>query len=572
MKLLQQIFLFALLLISATFASTHVAVLETISENGVIGRSEKMFLTDELRKQAKNMLPEYMGFVVMTRENINAMLPPGKSIDECEGSCLVETGKNIAADYVAQARVGKFGKQLTLTMELYETAGNNLVGSFTARKPDAEGLLEEIEREAGIIFQKIAGTVGPAVSGSEGISGISTGGSGYRASGVKSYIVRVESSPTGAMFSADGRVNASCNRTPCDITLPAGSHRFSFSMEMYFDKDEIVDIKSNGQNVFAELVPNFGELTIAPVFEGGMGNLGEAEVLIDGKQVQGGSLRLSVGSHKVQISHRCYETVSFNASVKNGSKIKFDRAMQPLLGGLEMEAQSDGKPKSMPVYVNGKKLGETPFLETVPVCAKVQIGNGKEDVPVKLKAGETVKFTYKGNGSSGILIDKRDGKEYRTVKIGKQTWMAENLNYETQGSWCYAQDQANCKKYGSLYTWRDTRYICPTGWHLPSKKEIEMLFTAIGDPSITGKVLKSQTFWKKNDAGTDNFGFSVLPAGYRSYIDFNDEGNKASFWSETESKGDNAYCLNFYGNHGDKALLNEKNKSYGLSVRCVKDN
>ena len=290
MKLLQQIFLFALLLISATFASTHVAVLETISENGVIGRSEKMFLTDELRKQAKNVLPEYMGFVVMTRENINAMLPPGKSIDECEGSCLVETGKNIAADYVAQARVGKFGKQLTLTMELYETAGNNLVGSFTARKPDAEGLLEEIEREAGIIFQKIAGTAGPALGGSEGISGISTGGSGYRASGVKSYIVRVESSPAGAMFSTDGRVNASCNKTPCDMTLPAGSHRFSFSIDMYFDKDETVDIKSNGQKVFAELVPNFGELTIAPIFEGGMGNLGEAEILIDGKQMQGGSL------------------------------------------------------------------------------------------------------------------------------------------------------------------------------------------------------------------------------------------------------------------------------------------
>ena len=138
----------------ASMASTHVAVLETVSEQGVIGRSEKMFLTDKLRERANKVLPAYMGYIVMTRENISAMLPPGKSIEDCEGSCLVETGKNIAADYVAQARVGKFGKQLTVTMELYETAGNNLIGSFTARKPDAEGLLEEIEREADRVFQQ----------------------------------------------------------------------------------------------------------------------------------------------------------------------------------------------------------------------------------------------------------------------------------------------------------------------------------------------------------------------------------------------------------------------------------
>ena len=145
---------FAAFLGNYSFAAKHVAVLETVSEKDVIGRSEKIFLTDKLRDRAKAVLPAYMGYVIMTRENINAMLPPGKSIEECEGSCLVETGKNIAADYVAQARVGRFGKQLTLTVELYETAGNNLVSSFTTRKVDAEGLLEEIEREADNFFWK----------------------------------------------------------------------------------------------------------------------------------------------------------------------------------------------------------------------------------------------------------------------------------------------------------------------------------------------------------------------------------------------------------------------------------
>ena len=565
------VYILVAFLTATGFAATHVAVLETVSENGVIGRSEKMFLTDKIRERAKAVLPAYMGYVVMTRENINAMLPPGKSIEECEGSCLVETGKNISADYVAQARVGKFGKQLTLTMELYETAGNNLVGSFTTRKPDAEGLLEEIEREADRIFAQIVGTGAPAVGGSEGISGISTGGNGYRASGVKSYIVRVESSPAGAMFSVDGRVNASCNRTPCDITLPTGSHRFSFSMDMYFDKDETVDVRSNGQKVSAELVPNFGELTIAPLFEGGMGNLDESEVLIDGKKVQGGSFRLSVGSHKVQISHRCYETVSFNASVKNGSKIRFDQAMQPLLGGLEMEALLDDKPKSMPVYVNGQKKGETPFLETIPACAKVQIGNGKENVPVELKAGETVRFTYKrdssGNGKSpnGTLVDERDGKKYKTVKIGNQTWMAENLNYENWHRQC-----ANCKKYGRLYEWKDAKNACPAGWRLPSKADFETLFNAVGGKAVAAEKLKSTSGWNDGDNGTDAFGFSALPGGGRYYYGrYDNEGKGAYFWSSSES-GRAAYRMGLYYSGGNANLEND-NKEFSFSVRCLKD-
>lgn len=138
-------------------AATHVAVLETVSENDLLGRSEKTFLTDKLRERAQSVLPDNLGFVIMTRENINAMLPPGKALEECEGSCLVETGKNISADYVMQARIGKFGSQLTLTAELYETAGNNLVGTFTAHKPDIEGLLEEIENRADSLFIKIKG-------------------------------------------------------------------------------------------------------------------------------------------------------------------------------------------------------------------------------------------------------------------------------------------------------------------------------------------------------------------------------------------------------------------------------
>jgi len=87
----------AIIFAETSYATTYIAVLETISQTDLLDRSEKAFLTDKLREKAKGVLPDDKGFVIMTRENINAMLPAGTSLEECEGSCLVETGKNIAA-------------------------------------------------------------------------------------------------------------------------------------------------------------------------------------------------------------------------------------------------------------------------------------------------------------------------------------------------------------------------------------------------------------------------------------------------------------------------------------------
>jgi hypothetical protein len=133
-----------------------------------------------------------MNFTIMTRENITAMLPPGKSVEQCEGSCLVETGKNISADYVAQGRVGKFGKNLTLTVELYETAGAKLVGSFTSKSMDADGLLADIDKNAFALFSKVRFAVDGASAGNTGISDVSTAAD-YSAQAPKAFVVNVVS-------------------------------------------------------------------------------------------------------------------------------------------------------------------------------------------------------------------------------------------------------------------------------------------------------------------------------------------------------------------------------------------
>ena len=207
----------------------------------------------------------------------------------------------------------------------------------------------------------------------------------------------------------------------------------------------------------------------------------------------------------------------------------------------------------------------------------------------------------------GSMTDPRDGQIYKTVKIGDQIWMAENLNYADSiktpsligKSWCYANKAENCAVTGRLYTWTaaidsvklatdadnpqdcgsgkectlpDTvQGICPPGWHLPGKKEWDTLLTKVGGEATALKVLKSQTGWFHDGNGSDDVGFSALPAGDR--IDngnFFDIGKLAGFWSASETDYNYAKALNL-GYCSNYAALGYYNKSFGFSVRCLKD-
>ena len=148
----------AVLLFSVESFATHVAVLETMADGDTkdsLSLLDRQYLTNVLREQAVKVLPAKENYTIMTRENISAMLPPGKAIEDCEGSCLAETGRNIAADYICQARVGRFGTKLTLTAELYETAGNKLIASFNGRGADVEELLKLIEGKSPEFFRNV---------------------------------------------------------------------------------------------------------------------------------------------------------------------------------------------------------------------------------------------------------------------------------------------------------------------------------------------------------------------------------------------------------------------------------
>jgi uncharacterized protein (TIGR02145 family) len=114
--------------------------------------------------------------------------------------------------------------------------------------------------------------------------------------------------------------------------------------------------------------------------------------------------------------------------------------------------------------------------------------------------------------------------------------MAENLNYDAEGSKCYDDKPENCSKYGRIYNWETAKEVCPNGWHLPSDEEWTKLTGYIGGERISGKKLKSKSNWNNDGNGTDNYGFSALPSGRYGFKgnSFDNAGNNGYWWSASE--------------------------------------
>ncbi|MDR0518113.1 MAG: fibrobacter succinogenes major paralogous domain-containing protein [Fibromonadaceae bacterium] len=214
----------------------------------------------------------------------------------------------------------------------------------------------------------------------------------------------------------------------------------------------------------------------------------------------------------------------------------------------------------------------------------------------------------------GTFTDTRDKKAYKTVKIGEQTWMAENLNYHGEDGFlglCYGDEPKkkikkpeNCKKYGRLYDWEEANKACPEGWYLPAKNEWDILIDFAGGNEIAGKKLKSKIGWeaydfsKKNPKApkckykeeiidsrgksevkeydyctTDEYGFSALPGGYGNsggnFLNFLNVGSFGGWWSSSEDYTRNyAYFRGVYYNN-ERAGYGDYGKSSLYSVRCV---
>lgn len=190
--------------------------------------------------------------------------------------------------------------------------------------------------------------------------------------------------------------------------------------------------------------------------------------------------------------------------------------------------------------------------------------------------------TYASHAEYGSFKDSRNEKTYKTVKIGDDTWMAENLNYTnntsllTDSSWCYDNKEENCSTYGRLYSWNaatdhgsSKQGVCPKDWHLSTKSDWDNLSLTIGSVPSLGQALKSTELWTLGAGKKNDYGFSAIPAGYFDTT-FQELGTVAEFWTRENYNDSLAF---YYSISGSTESLGKyaKKSIVGRSIRCVQD-
>ena len=252
-----------------------------------------------------------------------------------------------------------------------------------------------------------------------------------------------------------------------------------------------------------------------------------------------------------------------------------------------------------------KHLCECPNLPPFMIQKLLDSGYTAEDL---ILSGTPVQNVIDAQ-RNGILIDTRDNKSYKTVKIGTQTWMAKNLNYgkridgvnnQTNNTmiekYCHNNIEDNCETYGALYQWSEmmqyvttegTQGICPSGFHIPSDAEWKTLEVELGMIQAQADAIGNRgtdqgsqladniSLWSDGDLVQDptfgTSGFTALPDGIRLPSGtFGNQSFSTSFWTSSES-GINAWNRTISFNTSKIDRLDVVSKSYGVSVRCVQD-
>ena len=227
------------------------------------------------------------------------------------------------------------------------------------------------------------------------------------------------------------------------------------------------------------------------------------------------------------------------------------------------------------------------------------VKNGVVTHAIKQSDVDSIIF-YRPTTKNNTVTDI-NGNSYKTVTIGTQVWMAENLRttkYKdgssipnvtdnsqwsalTTGAWSnYNTNSQYDNTYGKLYNWHavKTGKLCPTGWHVPTDAEWTVLTNYLsenGHSGTEGKALKSTTGWIYNGNGTDNYGWNGLPGGYRLgngfyggyFLNFGDNG----YWWSSSEAGPNLAWNRYLGGYDVSVYRDDPSKKDGFSVRCLRD-
>jgi len=291
--------------------------------------------------------------------------------------------------------------------------------------------------------------------------------------------------------------------------------------------------------------------------------------------------------------------------------IDYDLAGQGSLYNISLEVSFDDGAIYSPisnVYLTGDIVSVTPGIQ------KQIVWNGRESNPDIYCDNAKLKIVAISTNSSGGSVTDKDGNTYKTVKIGDQWWMAENLKVtrypngdaiphvtdntawanlgdnNTDDAYCFYNNDESLG-YGALYTYAAAKDACPTGWHLPSDAEWTELenylivngynYDGTTSGNKIGKSLASTSGWNSSDdvgavgnnqSSNNTTSFTALPGGGRhdGYGTFCSVGYLGYWWSSTEYSSSHAYYRYLYDYY---AYVSRSNygKSNGFSVRCLRD-
>jgi uncharacterized protein (TIGR02145 family) len=312
---------------------------------------------------------------------------------------------------------------------------------------------------------------------------------------------------------------------------------------------------------------------------------------------------------------------SFRFTPGNGNQFFFTARWQGLSSSIRIlqtgshsggtaALEYTGSTDYFPVLKSTENIQDFPFTpgdELLYIGYAGTFQSGMTDAP---QASQTYTFQFATNiPCPGMPTVEYAGQVYNTIQIYSQCWLKENLNVgvmipgsQSQSNngtiekYCFNNEPDSCAKYGGLYQWHEmiqytgqqgAQGICPPGWHLPTDEEWKVLEGAvdsqygIGDNAWenggyrgfdAGANLKATSGWYQNGNGTDLFGFSGLPGGYRDYDGiFFEAGLNGQWWTSTESYLNNTWSRYLaYGSSKAGRYFNF-DKENGFSVRCLKD-
>ncbi|MDR2582702.1 MAG: fibrobacter succinogenes major paralogous domain-containing protein [Fibromonadaceae bacterium] len=531
----------------------RVAILNT-EDNGEpsLEHTDLLYLTDKLREIALKTLPQDKYSVMNVQSIIDKMGSKENARKVCkEAQCLAEIGRKVSAAYIGQARLGRFGGNLTISMELYNSGSGTLIGSFTGKAKNVLGLETIINENAPSMFGEMPGakeqpattTVVPDAS----ILKDSRDNKTYKVVKIGEQIWMAEN----LNYNADGskcndNQESNCqkygrlyNWETAKTACPEGWHLPSnadWNVLMKFVnprcsdnsscKDAGTELKARKGWSKSELEARKGWSDEAPSSNG--------EDSYNFSALPGG--RASPTS----------------ASLNRTGKIGWWWSSSDAYGDYAYSR-----------YMSNEDNYVSYSIEKKGNLVSVRCLQGMPDT----KAPTAVVSSFK---------DSRDKKTYKAVKIGTQTWMAENLNYNANGSKCYDNKPANCNKYGRLYNWNTAKSACPGGWHLPSFAEWEILMVTVGGGITAGIILKDKSGWnseRNGRNGENKYGFSALPGGGGNLEGgFYGIGYRSEWWSSAAFNDGSAYATFMnYDDNGANIRNNAPDKRSLHSVRCLQD-